>query len=740
MAIALDAGYLDTLVTGTHVLEYDVELKAQVGSGNPSFDDLDGTPALARVETSATSALFGRTDLGAGVDSAADIDIILTYGSPLTTVVLFSGHGTATGDPGYIAHKVRCKKTIGPLRLGVAYSSTGVLGYAWFEDGATTITWEVDGITGLAESFSPTYVLNVSAGEILGFGVNQTVPSTYPTAKFSGWLFNAATIVHTALEMGATARKYIGPTYQWTIDLQMVGPDGAAITGADAGYSGARAVPSAFTRTVYQFAEDAADLPFIQRAGAAVLADPWLTAQTIRPPASQWGFISEAMAPKSPGNAAVTSWNAGTVRLTSPLAVLLSTNAFVAAGSLVVSGPANTPTFTVSATGAGATKSLRSHWRNWNNPANPDGLYQAGDQYTATKRSAYAVDANTPDVWGWGFYAYLDVDFTVPSASTLTVTLTWAVIREDQSVVTFTRAYTKTWAASGMQRLDLLFPDAGDRPFFGERVDSVQISGFNTGVYTLNAMQLVADQDGYLKYGSRTLGDWGGVTLAQDGQLVHAHWNGDSIVSGDDLDLDGREDRTKDHQNGIFAYASSEGDVESVESLGGAFGMGQSEYLLADLFAELHRLEGMTATYDGAAIDAALTDTFGNTITSRRVAWLLPNLPHTRLPKNTNVTLSARLVASDVEFPGGLGAAGMVIFQRQRLGAVAEAQALTTALARAGAGSTIQARIYLGGGPGGGDASVGSAVTDAGGFVTIPHRTGLYNNAGSYEEFSLYLE
>ncbi len=82
MAIALDAGYLDTLVTGTHVLEYDVELKAQVGSGNPSFDDLDGTPALARVETSATSALFGRTDLGAGVDSAADIDIILTYGSP----------------------------------------------------------------------------------------------------------------------------------------------------------------------------------------------------------------------------------------------------------------------------------------------------------------------------------------------------------------------------------------------------------------------------------------------------------------------------------------------------------------------------------------------------------------------------------------------------------------------------------------------------------------------------------
>ena len=455
-----------------------------VGAGAVQIDGSGSAESRIVVEPAAGATNLNCTGLGTGITSYNNLELALYVGT--TRTLLATGTGSCT--PGFFP-SVTVKKTIANLRLGVALA-VNQLGYAWYSDSLTTITLEVEG--NLVVTFNlDEPPLSQGAGVIMTMGAAVFNAPTVSLARFSAFAFNTVLLAHGAFEVSNSDQKFFGPTWRWTVDLAAIGPDGLAVTGVDATYNGARTVPSAFTQTEDQFAEDGANLPFVRAVGNAVLANPWLDAQTIRPPASEWNFIFEGNAPKNPTLAAPTTFNVGTVRINSPVSVLLSANVWVASsGDIVVSGGGGS-TWTVNVVGSNVTRTLAESWRDWNTPAHPD--FQAGDLYTTTKHDYFASGA-TDDAWGWGLYAYLDVNLTVPSSSTLVIRITWAVIRADNSIVTVEREYTKTWAVSGTQRIDLLFADMGDRPLYGERVDSIRVSGFNTGIYTLTSMKLVADQ------------------------------------------------------------------------------------------------------------------------------------------------------------------------------------------------------------------------------------------------------
>lgn len=747
------SGWVDVgLAPVTHVLDFEVRLRRQV----PAEFNFDGLAAFSQVRfyTRAASGAsnLGCSDLGSGVSSFDTMEAVLEHFSGgFSQTVRATGAGSC-GTPPWFGPFV-CAYTLGPLRLGVTLTAGQVLRYAWFTDASTTETWTIDGVTVKTGTYSnpPALLTGFSWGRTLRYGhapgysgvsaTNASVEAA--TFRFGGTSLGLGTFTFFP---NNSALRFFGPPYAWTIDLAAIDESGSALTVDATHYALARTTPSTYTRTV-TLSGDATQYGTLTQESItlAALADPWLSAQTVTPYASDRDFICEGQAPKNPA-AAYTTWNVGTLTIASPVAVLLSTTAFTATGSLVVSGPTNTPTFTVSAAGASASKTLRSHWRNWNNPANPDGLYISGENYTATKRTAYAVDGNTPDAWGWGLFSYLDVDFTVPGASTLTFRITWAAIDETSTpaapvIRAVTRDYTKTWSASGTQRIDLLFPDAGDVPFYGERVDSITILGFGVGVYTLNSMQLVADEQAYLKLGGTARDVFGnpepsGVMLSQDGQFAFAHWGGDSYeIPSLDRDGDSLTDRTKDQQNGIMEWAATEADPVTTNSFGGAPGMSAVD--VQAVFTELNRLEGLTATYDGTAMEAALTDTDGNVLpTGRAATWLTPTLPHARLTKNVAYTVTARLVATTIEPVAGRTTGQQVFFQRWRTGIALEAQTKTAAGARGGAGQTVTARYNFTGATGGGDPSLGSATTDASGFVTVPVRAGRVGGS----EVWLYLE
>jgi hypothetical protein len=709
------------------------------------------------------------------MESYSTVESRLEYWNGATTVfvTLNSGAGSASGDPGYLP-TIALVRTFGPLRLGVTIQARPVGGgtayylrYGWFADVDTDRYWTVDGTEVHRENYTdPPTEQNATLlfafdrdTYSLGGGSGS---SAFPHMRFAAFTANGSALSHAAVELNTiygaygggvsanTGRRF-GPFYRWSLDVDVIDADGTAEV-ADFTYDGAQMTPDVIDREVEWWLDTTPVGTPEQLAGAAVLADPWLSAQTIRPYTSDRTFVFEGNAPKIPGSASATSWTVGTLTIASPLQVLLSTNAFAAAGSLVVSGPANTPTFTVSATGSSATKTFREHWRSWNGGA----LNVPGENYTATKRTAYTIDANTPDVWGWSLYSYVDIQFTaaVAGAHPITLDVTWVGIDENSSIRSVLRTYTMSVNGAGTYRVDLLFPDDDDKPFYGERVDSITLAGFLVGTYTLGTFQLVCDSQAYLKIGGRHQDVFGnfepaGVVLSQDGQFVFAHWNDDSFESPLlDRDGDGDNDRTKDHQNGLMEWAAVETDPVTRSSFGGSPGM--NAVSISAVFTELNLLEGMTATYSAATMEADLTDTFSGVIgldtgglpvaTPRRAIWLTPTLPHARMTAGVAYNVAARLVVDEVIVPAGRTAAQVRLFQRNRLGMALEAQTRTSAETRGGAGQTVTARAFFGGAPVGGDPSIGASTTDAGGFATVPIRTGEYNDAGTYREFSVLLE
>jgi hypothetical protein len=389
-------------------------------------------------------------------------------------------------------------------------------------------------------------------------------------------------------------------------------------------------------------------------------------------------------------------------------------------------------------------RALVSRWREWNTPSDP--LYQSADLYTATKRAAYSNGAATPDVWGWGLYATLSVDMTVPSDSDLAFTVEWAVIREDNSIVTIERTYSPVTFLTGRstKQIDLLFPVEFGRPFYAERVDAIRITGLLAGNSTVHSMQLVAVEQAYLKVSDVTAspslsGRFGGITIAQDGQMCIAHWGRDPRSTVTDVDQDGYLDHEKDHQNGVMGYGATVTSVQVTDNMGGAIGqlLAAGTNSLADVFTEANRMEGLTATYDDTAIAAAMTDGT-NSIATRQAKWLTPVLPHVRVTAGAAQTLTARLVVTDVALASGRSTAQMRFFQRQRLGAVLEMLGVDASENRAAAGATITAKRFTGAGPTGSDATWATGTTDASGFATVTARNGQVLEGGVRTDFTLY--
>jgi hypothetical protein len=785
---------LDCSTTATHTLSVSLRLRAQTapfnltpGAAAPASDavigfNFHGAPWTFYTRPSAGATFSGPITPPAGVVMLgwSSVDLVLLDQSspydPANHHVLTSGATGSLSSPNWLGTATGTL-TVTNLRLGVTIETSGgvsVLRYAWFSDAATTeslvLSLGATSITATTLTYAdpPALYGPQGLGPYLSFYrdvyPSETGSSAVDHVEFSAFTVNGSTVNPPSDPQlyKASGRAHsvfyvanqIGLPFKWRGDLAAIDSDGTA-EAADATYGGTTAAcPFTVDRNVPQyFVEDFAPVggsqPYVQqRATAAVLADPWLSAQTIRPYASEQAFTLEGNAPKDPSAAAFTTWNVGTVDITSPLSVLRSANAWSTdAGTVAIGGTATVPIFTVTVGPATVKRALSSQWRNWNTGADP--LNVPGENYTATKRNAYSTGAATPDVWGWGLYSFLDVDLTPGAAGSLTFEATWAVVRENGAIVTVVRSYTATWGAGrSTQRLDLLFPTEAGHPFHAERVDQVRIIGLPVGTTTLHSLSLVTAEDAYLKVGGvrSTLADGtvtsGGTTLSQDGQYAICHWGQDPAVTPSaDRDGDGFIDHRKDAQNGRMAYASSSSAILSDESMGGAVGMvGAST--IQNVFDELNRMEGVTATYDATALDAALTDSFGNAIgitgayptgtaapVNRSSLWLTPNLPHVRLAAGTPVTLTARLVVDDVSVAAGRTAAQMRVYQRQRLGSVLEAQCITPAGARAAAGATMTARVTGNLAPSGGDAAFATGVTDASGFVTIPVRDGQLSGA-----------
>lgn len=500
------------------------------------------------------------------------------------------------------------------------------------------------------------------------------------------------------------------PPLHYTVDVDVRDAGGVAPAGQVA--AGQALVANPGTQVVTQWRWAAGDT-----AVAAALSGDWSSGGVSVPAGDEVVPLRQVM-PKAPGDAP-QSWTPTGYQIASPLTVLRSVNTFSGAGAVAVSGTGNL-VWTVSGAGASVTRQLFSLWREWNTAADPD--FHGDDDYTTTKADYYGADGQ--DRWGWGLYAYLDVDLTAPGAGDLTLTVTW--VEAGVSPVTAEKTYTIPVTAAGRSayRVDLLFPNEGG-PFYGERVDFVAFEGFVTGVYELHDLELVAVRDAYVKLHAR--GSYSGLVVAQDGSFAVGHWGQNPLIGGG-------PERQKDDESGLFSF---DGDPEDT-SAGGAVRM---DGTLEEVATEWNRMEGITTTYSGAAVAAALTDGT-NVIGTEDELTPVPLVYsarwyHTqmglRAPANVAQSLAASLYLDGGADLCAAPAGTFVLPFRHVLGMVLEAQAVDSVTGlRAGAGAPAYARRSLVGTPGPGDPLLGTAVTDAGGFVSVAVRDGKVSGSDFY--------
>lgn len=792
---ALPAGWASAGVTATFTLSFDVEMRAQVAGVLFPWARIDTDHGLwigTREQSGATDlgcvGLFVGT--GLGVSSYSTVETILInqvgFGAP-TYVTLNSGAGSCT--PGWLP-AVTCTKTIGPLRLGVTWQNDR-WHYAWFRDAATVVTVAVAGVTYRTETFSDpptitTYTYGIGPylgsgdrtvtgqGELLQFSrvlfgrINpgDAGSSLYSHVRFSNFSANngsgatAVTIAETT-EYKATIDATVESGYQYRGgpffscpavyrgDIAADDTSGASVA-ADATWEGARVCPANFVVTKPfvgvtgdQYPSNYSSTLLGHVVPTAVLADPWLSAQTVRPYDADLSFRFEGNAPRTPGAASPSDYSAGSITIAASLSVLQSANVWaITLGAGTVGGTATVPIFTITSAPASVERNLAESWRDWNTAASGD--YQAADLYTATKRDSYASGASD-DRWGWSLYAYLDLDLTVPAGddTELAIAVTWAYPVTagtpgtiDTIEVTYSGTLSFPAGARNTRRVDLMFPvENQSRPFYGERVDKIRLIGLKAGNTTVHAINLVTDEDAYITLSGRseTLPDstirYTGIVIAQDGAAPSLLFGQDqSIVPTSDSDADGFTDARGDHQNGRMI----ENGVTNV-LLGKAPGMRSAT--IAAALAELNRIEGITASYSDTAIDAALTDADGNELgfdafsnpspVPRSADFFLPTLPADRITAGVAYDVRAQFVVSGVVIPCGLQASQMRIFQRNHLGQTLEGLATDADYNRHGSGVNVYARGYTGGAPGSGDTLLdGPEATDASGYVVLYVRTG----------------
>ena len=436
--------------------------------------------------------------------------------------------------------------------------------------------------------------------------------------------------------------------------------------------------------------------------------DPDLSAEDMR-------LRFSRILPKTPGDAPA-QWQPMTVQILAPNPVLRSTNDWTGSGPITISGG----DFSVSGAGATATRTLNSKWRNWNDSADP--AYHADDDHTTTKADYYG-DGNQ-DTWGWSLYSFLDVEMTCSVDAALTLTLTVAVISPGGGVTTFTRSYDAAFApGTSTQRIDLLFPQEADSaPCYIERVDAIQLSGFAAGDYTVGALALVADQPARVKVAAR--GGWSGLLVSQDGSFPASQWGTDPAIDPLAVPVVHR----KADEDGLMRTDSGD------DFYGGCVRM---DGTLAATCVEWNRMEGVTCSYDGAAMEADLVDGDGNQIgfldgaavpAVPQATWLHDQLPALAVPANTLTRFPASPPVDTLALcPMPPGTFTAVV--RGTLGMALEAVVATDAGKRAPAGRPVQAKRQVGGSPADTDPVLGSGTTDAAGYCEVSIRSGTYGGA-----------
>lgn len=416
--------------------------------------------------------------------------------------------------------------------------------------------------------------------------------------------------------------------------------------------------------------------------------------------------------PLRPGDAP-ESWQPSTYQITSPLSVLRSSNNCSGTGSVALSGTGNL-IWTV--TGAATvTRQLLEKWRAWNTFADPD--YHADDGYTTTKADYYGADGQ--DRWGWGLFAYLDVDLTAPANGSLTLSVTWAAAGASLNQVT--KTYTVP-AITGRHtyRVDLLFPNEGG-PFYGERVDTISVSGFVNGVYQLHDLSLVADEDAYVKVHAR--GTYSGLVIAQDGQFSIGQWGTNPLIGAGPA-------RQKDDESGLFSSGAG-----TDTSWGGAVRM---DGTLQAVMTEWNRMEGITTTYSGSAVAADLTDGTNvagteNELSAVPIAYSArwyDTMMAGRAPANAAQDLDASVYADGGADLCAAPAGTFVLPFRHTLGMMLEAQVRASGGGREAPGTVVTARIV------GVGTALGTGTTDASGYVEVPIPTGTVSGS----DFTAVLE
>lgn len=430
----------------------------------------------------------------------------------------------------------------------------------------------------------------------------------------------------------------------------------------------------------------------------AALSGDW-SADGVDLPSAERTVPLRQLKPKAPSNSP-QFWTPATYEVTSPLSVLQSSDVFTGTGSVIVSGPGG---LVWDVSGAASVERILN------------ATYDASDGYLTTKHTA------GEDVWGWGLYAYLDVDIIAPAAGDLTLVIRW--VAAGASPITADKTYTVPIPGAGTHqvRVDLLFPQEGG-PWYAERVDRLTFSDLQSGSYTLNSLELVAVENAYVKV--HASGGATGLDISQDGAFAVGWWGDNPLLGGVG------PEREKDDESGFF---DTGGTPDT--SAGGCVRM---DGTLEDVVDEWNRMEGVTVTYDGSAIDADLTD--GTNVIGTedelsavpltyRATWY-----HTQMGLRSAPNATTSLPAS-IYLDGGADlcpapAGTFVLPFRHVIGAVLEAQCKDSVTGlRAGAGAEVFARRSASGAPTSSDPLLASGETDASGFASIAIRTGTVGGA-----------
>ena len=287
--------------------------------------------------------------------------------------------------------------------------------------------------------------------------------------------------------------------------------------------------------------------------------------------------------------------------------------------------------FNVAATGGSVKRTLLTHWRNRTTVGDP--LFGI-EHYEITRHNYFG---SGDDVWGWQHHGWLRWLITSPAVGAHSLTCTVRGVHfevfdphttgEDR-IADYTRTetpFTVTYPlpltdGENTVFMDLLFPESGPVPFYYGRVDSIELSEFQVGIYAVNGIDLRARHDGYIK---NELGrpvprtDYDAIVWAQDGAFCLGNWS----------------DRAIKTELGTVG-----GGVRTIQILTGS-GTGEilDQHRSLEAFGtDLHKLEGMEAVYSISASIVANQDIWGSRLSPELAQDIWSIAPFDYLPLDAN--------------------------------------------------------------------------------------------------------